>query len=360
MLTLPLVLVWLTIQFYTVGTIYTNANMKSSLLKTLLVGTFKHFASLLSLGDAKFSGYTIRSLLKWFPGNFADLPGYLEQYTSRDDSTCESLWLSKNLRDSDSPILLYFHGGCFALQMSPNQMMSLVNIYRAYKEQFGVEISILLVDYSLTSNGNAYPTQINEANEIYDKLVADGYTNIVVVGDSAGGNLVVNNLTHLLSISRSKKVVWPKGCVAISPYLNISKSENSGSFRRYLGYDILSHSMLKYFGNAYINGDEWLNQSSMVNMELNMHKVDWDKIPVIKGGDLLVIFGDHEVLADEILRWCEKIGLTTSHPERVAIDIDGVHIGVFLNEVIAYGSLEEWSQQFCSRTILDFLHLKFT
>lgn len=353
----PLVVVFLTVQYYTVGTNFTNANTKSSLWKTLLVGSFRHFASSLSIGDAKLGYHSIRALLVWLPKSYKSLPGYSEQYTTKEQDGVESLWLTRNLKGKDSPIFLYIHGGCFALQFSVNYVVSLANFYWAYRNQYGEDISILVVDYSLTCQGSVYPTQINEANDVYDKLVAEGYTNIVVGGDSAGANLAVNNLMYLAG---KRNASWPKGCVAISPYLNVSKAEDTGSFRSFHGFDILSHSMLKYFGNAYTNGDEWLNESAMVNIELNLDKVDWSKIPIIASGDLLVVFGDHEVLTDEILRWCEKIGLTSSHPERIAIDIDGVHIGVFLNEAIAYGSLDDWAQQFCSKTILEFLHEKFS
>lgn len=362
LVTLPFWLVWLTLQYYTVGTIYTNAYTKSSLIKTLVTGLFGYMGSSLSIGDARFDFKDVRDILAGLSRSLGDLPGFAEVYASREKNfTCDSFWLTQSLVGKNSPILVYFHGGCFALQMSKSQIKSLANFYRAYKEEYGVGISILLVDYSLTCNGYNYPQQINEANDVYERLVADGYTNIIVAGDSAGGNLAINTLAYLDDESRRRKVVWPKGTIAISPYLNVSKRENKGSVKRYgQGIDIFSASMADYFGNFYIGGDEWLNSSATVNIELNSDKIDWAGNPAIKNGDILVIFGDHEMLTDEILRWCEKIGLTSNFPERIAIDIDGTHIGVFVNEVSGNGSLSDWKEQFYSKSILRFLNEKYS
>lgn len=364
LITLPASLICLTVKYYTVGTTFTNSNTKSSLIKTLVTGIFRHIADGLTIEDARFLYTDVNTLLRRLSSNFGDLPGFGEQYTTREDYFMgESVWLTKCLVSKDSPILLYFHGGCFAMQLGDNQVLAMANFYRAYKETYGVEISVLLVDYSLTCNGYTYPRQINEANDIYDKLIADGYTNIIIAGDSAGGNLALNTLAYLdlESKRRKRNVVWPKGTVAISPYLNVSKRENTGSVKRYGGgVDIFSSAMAGYFGNIYIDGDEFLNSSPMINIELNSDKIDWSNNPAIKGGDLLVIFGDHEMLTDEILRWCEKVGLTSNNPERIAIDIDGTHIGLFVNEVIAYGTISEWKEQYCSNTILRFLHEKYS
>lgn len=49
-------------------------------------------------------------------------------------------------------------------------------------------------------------------------------------------------------------------------------------------------------------GDENLQSSSCVKIELNSDKAKWVSNPVIRDGNPLVLFEELEVLSDEILR----------------------------------------------------------
>lgn len=358
LVTLPLKLLYLTLQFYTVGTVFTNATAKKSLVKTLHNGLCQHMGCALRVQDLQLAYVPVSKLLLSMSKSLGRLPGFNEKYTDKEDFICESRWLTKNIDSKESPIVLYFHGGCFAIQMLDNQAQGMANLYEAYKLRYGVDLSILVADYSLTPLGYTYPTQYNEAVSLYEKLVADGYTKIVIMGDSAGGNLVLNILNYLHKRSKHQDVVWPVASIAISPYLNLSKQEFSGSFKRFDKVDFFNYAMTSYLGNVYIGVDEFLHASPVVNIELNSDKVDWKNIAPIKEGNLLVQFGDHEVLTDEILRWCEQAELTKNHPENIAIDIDGVHIGFFITESVAYGDIESWLNQYCANSILTFLKRK--
>ena len=48
-----------------------------------------------------------------------------------------------------------------------------------------------MVDYSLTMFDNVYPTQLYEHLVTYNNLVAQGYKDILLLGDSAGAYVVV-------------------------------------------------------------------------------------------------------------------------------------------------------------------------
>lgn len=351
-------MLYLTLQFYTVGTNFTNATAKKSLTKTLHNGLNQHMGRSLRVQDCQLAYRPISKLFDLMSRSVGHLPGYNEVYTEKSFDICESRWLTKSICSRDSPIILYFHGGCFAIQMLDNHTQGMANLYEAYKLKFGVDLSILVADYSLSSLGYTYPTQYNEVVSLHDKLVSDGFTKIVLMGDSAGGNLVLNVLSYLEKKSKRHDVVWPVAAVSISPYLNVSKQEKRGSFEKYDKYDFFNYDMTRYFGDVYIGGDESLHSSPVVNIELNADAIDWKNIPTIRDGNLLVQFGDHEVLTDEILRWCEKAELNTRHPENISIDIDGTHIGFFVTESVGYGTIEEWLEQYCANSILKFLGRK--
>lgn len=358
LITLPFALLILTVQYYTVGTVFTNLTAKKSLIKTLHNGVFQHMGRSLHIKDLKLVHIPVCRLLWLLSRSLGRLPGYNEKFTDREEFSCESRWLTKNITSKASPIVLYFHGGCFAVQLLSNQAQGMANLYDAYKARYGEDLSILLADYSLTTQGYTYPSQYNEAATLYEKLVAEGYTNIAILGDSAGGNLVLNLLSYLYEKSAHEEVVWPVAAIGISPYLNVSQQEFKGSFKNFDKVDIFNYDMTSYFGNIYTGGDDYLNRSAVVNIELNSEKVNWRDIPVIKNGDLLIQFGDHEVLTDEILRWCEKAEITSRHPENVFVDIDGTHIGFFVTESIAYGDIENWLNQPCANSVLTFLKSK--
>lgn len=314
----------------------------------------QHLSPGFTVTDAGLTYVPMPKLLKKLSGTYGVLPGYGEQYSiaSDKDFICDSYWLAKDLTSQDSPILLFVHGGCFGIQMTEDQVEAMANFREAYGN-----LSVLLVDYSLTCNGHNYPKQYNEVNLVYEKLISEGHTNVIVMGDSAGGNLAINVLQYLQT--KEGHAVYPRGVVGISPCLNASKQEFTGSFRRYDGMDVFSYASVRNFSDAYTNGLECLHNSSVVNIEYNSNLLDWKNNSLVKDGNVLVVVGDHEVLSDEIFRWCEKAGITSTHPENVAIDIDGIHGGLFLSETTAYSSLDDWKSLYSAKTILKFLKEHF-
>ena len=105
-------------------------------------------------------------------------------------------------------VLLYFHGGGFIL-MSPKTHRALtIRIAQLTK------MRVLSVDYRLAPE-YPFPASLEDCVTAYKWLLSEGYTseNIVIAGDSAGGNLT---LTTLIKI-RDEGLDLPIGAVALSP-----------------------------------------------------------------------------------------------------------------------------------------------
>lgn len=358
--TLPVRLFVLALQYFTVGTPFNNAPISRSLWKTLNCGVHHHMNSAFTVEDlSQIANFLINDVFARKAATYADLPNFGRAYTQKDPTVdlyhCDSTWLSYiEERSADDPILVYLHGGCFAYQLQDNTLEAFSNVFRAL-EQKDKKVSILFVDYSLTQNGATYPTQYNEVNYVYDRLVEEGNTNILLVGDSAGGNLVLNVLQHLHQ-KEGPNTVWPRAVIPISPYLNVSLNAYEGSMKENNSIDIFSFEAIRYFGDEYIGHDPVLHASPVVNIEANVHKVAWKDFPPIKDGKVLVLLGENEVLKDQILRWCEAVGLVEKHPENVALDINGIHIGFFVSETVGYNNdIGVWKEQFSSKAILAFL-----
>ena len=110
----------------------------------------------------------------------------------------------------DTKKILFFHGGGF--------FVGNFKIYRSYvsflAEVLGREI--VFVEYKLGPESK-YPSQLEDAKKAYSFLLGkEEKSNIVLAGDSAGGNLALA-LMLALKKDKSKK---PKGIFCISPWVD--------------------------------------------------------------------------------------------------------------------------------------------
>ena len=117
-------------------------------------------------------------------------------------------------RNSDVTILFLHRGGYFASQLD-TYLLFLLHLAEALTTQ-GIKVSIFTLDYHLAPKFQ-YPTQLDEAKAAYDYLLRDiaiPINRVVVVGDSAGGHLILSLLIGLHQRSLRPK---PGGVVLLSP-----------------------------------------------------------------------------------------------------------------------------------------------
>lgn len=115
-----------------------------------------------------------------------------------------------------SKTILYLHGGGY--------VMGSVNTHRALIGRIARAsgYKALAVDYRKAPE-NPYPAAIEDAVNTYKQMVRDGYENIFLMGDSAGGGLVL----ALLQIIRKEKLQKAAGCVLLSPWTDLTLSGDS-------------------------------------------------------------------------------------------------------------------------------------
>jgi acetyl esterase/lipase len=282
----------------------------------------------------------------------SNLPNYGKVYSTFATDGCESTWLTLlNQRKTSDPIILYIHGGCFAIQMKDVCVEFFSNLYRVMYRDHEKPVSILIADYSLTTANFAFPQQFKEIGYLYNKLVEEGNTNIVVIGDSAGGNLSLNLLQHLY---QKPDPVWPSAIIPISPWLDVTNVEYSGSFKAHAKLDVFSYEAVDYYGKQYTQYSTEYNDNPIVN--INSSTIDWNNIPVFNNGNCLLVFGENEVLTDQIFKFLENSRYHERFPDRVVLDPKGVHIGLFLSETVGYNNdLDIWKKGFCINKIVQFL-----
>jgi monoterpene epsilon-lactone hydrolase len=120
------------------------------------------------------------------------------------------LYRIKPKKLSDTKKILFFHGGGF--------FVGNFKIYRHYvsflAEVLGREI--IFVEYKLSPESK-YPSQLEDAKKAYSFLLGkEEQPNIILAGDSAGGNLA---LALMLALKKDK-LKKPKGIFCISPWVD--------------------------------------------------------------------------------------------------------------------------------------------
>jgi acetyl esterase/lipase len=187
----------------------------------------------------------------------------------------------------------------------------LYNLYHKLDE-ISFPISILSLDYSLAPKAK-YPTQLNEAAQAYSYLINDlglDHRNIILGGDSAGGNLALQLLRHIAKPHPDTAQVTvtlpantkPGKCILISPW--VAMDHTAPSATRNKDMDML----VKTCGDRWA----WNWKGNWVD-----EFTDPITVPLSEWRDILprtlVISGEKELLIDDITRFCKNIKLVLNH-----------------------------------------------
>lgn len=151
-------------------------------------------------------------------------------------------------------IIMHVHGGGF-VAMSPS---SHENYTRKWVNK--LHVPLISVDYSLSPQ-HPFPKALDEIFQVYMWIITYGedvlkipIKNIILVGDSAGGNLVLS-LAFLLI---AKGIRAPSAIFLAYPALKLSMREMSLSYLNSLTDPILEYSLLKFCLVSYSgNCDEY-------------------------------------------------------------------------------------------------------
>lgn len=310
LLSIPARMLIVALKFYTVGVPYRK--YANNLKQCLRLVVFKTVVSL-NVFDAYYisfmsNEFVINKLIPFFHKSITSkLPGYGTRYDKN------SIWLVKQPdRKPDDPILIYIHGGGFYLQTQPDQIEGVLSIYKLIKPEKQSRLSILHLDYKLASYGYPFPTQINQLHQTYQNLtVNEGNNNIILMGDSAGGNLSLGYL-QFLKKAQLKNTVYPLKLVLISPWVKLKPAPNvmipGGSFYDNSGRDMIAYSDFASPKKMHdITGDSDLDSLQACPGARPTQKENWKHIPTLKDPkfDVFVIAGEDECLRDSILEWCQ-------------------------------------------------------
>ncbi len=196
--------------------------------------------------------------------------------------SAEWLWPSKGKKDK---VILYFHGGGYVIGSSQAHRP----IVAKFVKNSG--IGALVFDYRLAPE-HPFPAALEDAIAAYRFLLKEGVapTNIVFIGDSAGGGLCLATLLAL----RDQEIPLPAGAVALSPWTDLKNTGESLQSNREVDSLTWAESWLvfsKYYAADNDPGLPWI--SPLYG--------DLQGLP-----PLLIYAGGDELLRDDATRFAEK------------------------------------------------------
>jgi len=205
------------------------------------------------------------------------------RFQKTSDPGVPSEWIE--LSGSEPGIILYLHGGAFALG-SVNSHREFIS--RVVKE---TNCKALAVNYRLAPE-NPFPAALDDAIKAYEWLLNNGYrpSQICIAGDSAGGGLTISTLLAL----QEKGIPLPAGVFCFSPWFDLMLSGNSIIENEKVD-PILSGEVLKKYTEYYI-GDHQPTEHFISPLF-----ADLNGLP-----PLLIHSGRDEILLDDSVRFYEK------------------------------------------------------
>ncbi|KAH8698241.1 Alpha/Beta hydrolase protein [Phaeosphaeriaceae sp. PMI808] len=233
--------------------------------------------------------------------------------------------------------IVYFHGGGYVLPCGPGLHLWLHDLQKS----LGPTTSILLLAYSLAPE-HPYPTQLTQAAELLHHLVhtlSRSPADLILGGDSAGGNLALALLSHIAHPHPSvDKVVVDgsfSGVMLISPWTSLTQVDTP-SFTHNAQRDIFDARALKRWATAFLNSPS--PYAGDFYSEPVLAAPEW-WVPVSSlVDDVMIWVGDNEVLKDGILAFAEKFERGVGGGKvRTVVTAGAGHEEMIIERMLGYG-----------------------
>ena len=156
----------------------------------------------------------------------------------------EGEWISVNRAHMKKYIILYCHGGGYSTGSS------LYARTLTTKLASSTSMDVLCFDYRLAPE-HPYPAAMEDAMAAWNYLMLLGYgaRDVIVAGDSAGGNMA---LSLVLKLKEQKRIL-PRGLVLMSPWTDLTSSGRTHKTKAELDPVLDAEYLERMIGN-YIPG----------------------------------------------------------------------------------------------------------
>jgi len=192
--------------------------------------------------------------------------------------------IHKSARNSEH-VMLYFHGGAYVLGGVKTHYDLAAKLSESTRSK------VLLVDYRLAPE-DPFPAALNDAMDCYRFLLDQKFDakNIMLAGDSAGGNLT---LATLLKV-RDEKLPMPAAGICFSPWADLTHSGNSIKTNQHSD-TMINMQVIPQVADMYAKGN------SLTNPLVSPLFADYQGMP-----PLFINASSSEVLFDDATRLAKK------------------------------------------------------
>ncbi|PPQ75771.1 hypothetical protein CVT26_000888 [Gymnopilus dilepis] len=231
-----------------------------------------------------------------------------------------------------------FLGGAYCFPLSSPS----VSFWRYVQQQLdsqNIDTGLAILSYSLIPVAG-FPTQLRQAQVAVEHILASGVhpSNLQLVGDSAGGNLILSLLSHIMhplpsptfrpfltSLLQGAPI---KGVYLMSPW--VCMQSNTASSRANVAYDIIVPSPdgpRSNFVKAYITQEYEIPYIDPLNAPAgSAWFADLDKVV----DRLFMSAGGLEVLRDDIISFSQMMGKVKKREFTFVVQDGGVHVDPIL------------------------------
>ncbi|OJJ66155.1 hypothetical protein ASPBRDRAFT_201253 [Aspergillus brasiliensis CBS 101740] len=203
-------------------------------------------------------------------------------------------------------VLLFFHGGGYLMYAVKGHFHLIHECLRTVEQQGG-KLAVLFLSYDVSLQA-PYPRQLQQASALLQyalKVLNKRPEQLYLAGDSAGGNLALALLSHILHPHpRVEPVHLPgkiSGVALLSPWVTFDTSAESMQTNRYR--DVLAVPALESWA-AMFQGSA---PSDPYQEPLKAPKDWWLGLPANK---VLVIAGADELFVDDIQEFAAQLSGT--------------------------------------------------
>ncbi|KAF8991298.1 Alpha/Beta hydrolase protein [Cyathus striatus] len=230
-------------------------------------------------------------------------------------------------------VIIYIHSGGFIAPVGAGNLSFLRYLQGQLGSQ-GKFVNIAILRYSLVPE-RGFPTPLKQLILAIERLVGDGIepSDIYLIGDSAGGNLILQLFSHLLhphpSIPRLELASPIRAAYLMSPWVTLVDRRNNMS--KYDVTDVLTADTINYWGNEVLKD---VPEDQLSYAEPNSAPTSWwegvDKLV----DQVLISVGGAECLKDETVLFADTFKAHHKN-SRFIVQTNGLHIDPMLNFIAA-------------------------
>lgn len=215
------------------------------------------------------------------------------EYRDADIDGMHGEWVCVNRAHMKKYVILYCHGGGYSTGSS------LYGRTLTSKLAACTSMDVLSFDYRLAPE-HPYPAAVEDVLKAWDYLMLMGYgaRDVIVVGDSAGGNLALV-LVHKL---KEQERLLPRGLVLLSPWTDMTCSGRSYETKADVD-PVLSREYIDRMIGAYI-GEEALSREMLEDPFISPLFGEFDGFPptYIQVGSNEILLADAQMLHKKMVK----------------------------------------------------------